>query len=214
MHYMIISIKKSGLRIGCFDVADVYRHLQDLLTDYEASDIEIVDPLMEKAVEFVVASVDSRPVYAIKRHQEDGSFKWVVTGGHGGERSVLHRSLMEICYESSPSSEKTKEHMADTRFATLEEAMSLAQEYQAKKEKQALTKARKDLREALGAAFHSIELVDMVPSEWDADINGIGEFGITRQINIFVKDVAIAEEANKKRRLIGGGYPFKIKVKA
>ena len=169
------------------------------------------EQLLSMEVEFVVASVNSRPVYAVKRHQEDGTFKWVVNDGHGSSRAALSRKLMEIIYEGMPSSEKTAEHMSDTRFDTLAEAIELARKYQAKAEAIALADAKRNAREACGKRLHSVKLVELIPSDWD----GRMEPGVTKQFDIFVKtpeDKVAAEEANKKRRIIAYGYPFKIKV--
>lgn len=56
-----------------------------------------------------------------RRNQRDGSVKWVVTNGSG----VASKECKGFVYDSMPSN-RTDEHIADTRFSSIEEAIEFA----------------------------------------------------------------------------------------
>lgn len=165
------------------------------MTEYEKLLRELSCGNFERVFSLVVAeTAGGRPVYAQRRRQEDGSFKWVVTEG---DRTALSRSALEMYLECGDDRYKEK-HMKDTRFDTLEEAMNLAQKWEAKWKKRRVAaivkhvrkvypKATgklaeydpKDFRNPFSDYFGKDCIVVCVPKDADLDkINGCNGWGL------------------------------------
>lgn len=103
---------------------DLKNKILEHLTEFEIRpDIDVIPEGFTLQEYLKLTHGSTKRVSIQRRNQRDGSVKWVISNGSG----VASKECKSFVYDSMPSN-RTDEHIDDTRFSSIEEALQFSKE--------------------------------------------------------------------------------------